>query len=1008
MDARKKAGTPLLRILAEGWIVCLLMVCSVCVATPTWAQMTTPGKFAVNPSGAATYEVPIQVPPGINGMEPKLSIAYNSQAGKGSLGQGWSLQGLSAISRCPQTIAQDGQPWGVHFDANDRYCLDGQRLLLISGSHAGTGEYRTEIESFSQIAASGVAGNGPAQFVVRTKAGLIMTYGGSANSRIEAQGKPTVAVWALNRVEDRMGNVMHIEYWEDNANGQFFPIGIYYAYDQSGVCHALVRMNYDDAAGDLVPTYRAGSLIYSRKLLRSIETFAAGNCNVEGTFSPAKKYWFQYDANGTGRSQSTNRYLLGTISECGTTDNECLRPTSFTYAQSSGLFEIRPPAYYDGTGPIHAGFKFFSGDFNGDGKTDLAHFQCTNGPTGGYPEEYSGMSGGKPLQQCSSVTVWHSNGDGGFTIAPPSSMSATLAADDAFYATLPALLPFDIVRVGDFNFDGRADFVTMRISSHPLPNYRALVSLPVWRPTGDGSFPFFRVTLACLDLPIPAEFRASSLFTVGDVDGDGYSDLIWYHAPGGSNRVVEVLRSRGDFTFDILGPQAAIPQAVGNGAGALLVYADFDGDGKTDVLSLRNQDPHAVTTSFAQLNGNLAAPVAFAPSSTYDVSANNFNFQAGDFNGDGRADLIHFPNGGYVHIWLSRGDGTFDVRTFSPWGGYDHSAGGFYFVSGDFNGDGKTDLLHVLGNNTIFLWKGRGDGTFEIDGNFPQIAYPGYPVPAAANHLMQGDFNGDGKTDIAHFIGTNYLHAWLAVPFGASDLLTEPRRGADLRHAQTRLTHNPLTANGASGGVYWFYPADLPAAAAELRPPVHVVHWVMKDNGLFLGPGNPGERLFRYQYGGAAFDSRGRGFLGFRWFHEYDVDMSVIRQRWFFQAFPFTGMDQMVGTWFTPSDPWLPLSVNIRYVSAAAMGGTRYFPYAWHENDLQFDPNGALISNVLNYYFYEESPQYGNITRAETQWLTDGSVPTGDTKVTINTYWNDPTRWLLGRVRRSQVTHIKP
>lgn len=96
------------------------------------AQMSTPGSFAVSPSGAATYTIPIQVPPGTAGMQPSLALTYNSQAGNGLSWMGWSLLGLSAIHRCPATIDQDGFAGSLNYDANDRFCLDGERLIRIN------------------------------------------------------------------------------------------------------------------------------------------------------------------------------------------------------------------------------------------------------------------------------------------------------------------------------------------------------------------------------------------------------------------------------------------------------------------------------------------------------------------------------------------------------------------------------------------------------------------------------------------------------------------------------------------------------------------------------------------------------------------------------------------------------------------------------------------------------------------------------------------------------------
>jgi hypothetical protein len=70
---------------------------------------TVPGEFEVTHGGQASYTIPLQLPPGRNGMQPELALTYNSAGGNGYMGMGWGLSGLSAVQRCPRTIAQDGQ-----------------------------------------------------------------------------------------------------------------------------------------------------------------------------------------------------------------------------------------------------------------------------------------------------------------------------------------------------------------------------------------------------------------------------------------------------------------------------------------------------------------------------------------------------------------------------------------------------------------------------------------------------------------------------------------------------------------------------------------------------------------------------------------------------------------------------------------------------------------------------------------------------------------------------------
>jgi len=167
------------------------------------AQMATPGSFSVSPQGSANYTIPIRVPPGIAGVEPQLALRYDSRAGNGSFGLGWNLTGLSAVTRCPRTVAQDGVHGSVNFDANDRFCLDGKRLMLFAGTSYGAAgsEYRTEIPTFTRIIANGTAGlSGPASFWISSR-GMSPFSGSSllAIGRTSFIAKARAVSWIMRR-----------------------------------------------------------------------------------------------------------------------------------------------------------------------------------------------------------------------------------------------------------------------------------------------------------------------------------------------------------------------------------------------------------------------------------------------------------------------------------------------------------------------------------------------------------------------------------------------------------------------------------------------------------------------------------------------------------------------------------------------------------------------------------------------------------------------------------------
>jgi hypothetical protein len=91
---------------------------------------TIPGQVSASPNGAATYTIPIELPAGINGMQPNLSLNYNSQGGDGPFGMGWNLSGLPTINKSIKSIFSDNAICGIENSTSNAYALNGQRLFV--------------------------------------------------------------------------------------------------------------------------------------------------------------------------------------------------------------------------------------------------------------------------------------------------------------------------------------------------------------------------------------------------------------------------------------------------------------------------------------------------------------------------------------------------------------------------------------------------------------------------------------------------------------------------------------------------------------------------------------------------------------------------------------------------------------------------------------------------------------------------------------------------------------
>ncbi len=121
---------------------------------PGW----TSGLGSVSDDGAAIFNIPLRVPAGRNGIEPTLSLTYHSRSGDGLVGNGWSLAGLSMITRCARNLLLDGETNDVQFTEDDAFCLDGDRLIEAPpGGFWGGGQYRRWRNGFERISLEGGA-----------------------------------------------------------------------------------------------------------------------------------------------------------------------------------------------------------------------------------------------------------------------------------------------------------------------------------------------------------------------------------------------------------------------------------------------------------------------------------------------------------------------------------------------------------------------------------------------------------------------------------------------------------------------------------------------------------------------------------------------------------------------------------------------------------------------------------------------------------------------------------
>jgi len=324
-------------------------------------------------------------------------------------------------------------------------------------------------------------------------------------------------------------------------------------------------------------------------------------------------------------------------------------------------------------------------DFNEDGKTDLV------------------------ITSAVRVFVFLGNGDGTFAATAASPMPVPSPPYNDFASPYVGN-----IAVGDFNNSGHLGFAL-----DEGENEAAVILFG----KGDGTFVFSSADFAyTLGQPI-------SSMEAADFNADGNLDLAITNQISG---VSPVVLGYGKGAFNTAGDLYAtgFPEGVAVG--------DFNADGKLDAVVASGATAMYPASGLAVSLGN--GDGTFTEGSEILFGSYLSSIATADFNGDGKLDLAVADSGSNtVFILLGNGDGTFGLTSIIPVGNHPVS-----IVAGDFNNDGKLDLAVAnSADGTITLLLGNGDGTFTQASGSP------YAVGGTPYHFVAGDFNGDGKLDLA-------------------------------------------------------------------------------------------------------------------------------------------------------------------------------------------------------------------------------------------------------------------
>ena len=647
-----------------------------------------PMDFEVNENGAAVIIMPLEFPEGINGMTPHLSLNYNSQRGNGILGLGWSLGGMSKISRVPYTYMYNDSCQATLFSNSDELSLDG--VVLRKGSRNGSICYYPEIYDYSIVYPINSNGSIDDGFRVLRKDGNIYTYDAKYFLQTPIN---TPIEWHLSRIEDPFGNYIQYEYVNDGLQGAFYPSRISYTGHAEMAPKYDIRFEYDeDTRSDCPPKYFSRPESYNEnhgfsRITRKLESI---QCYYEN--SKIEQYNLTYrtlDWDIRALTQVQKQFFDNTGAKLS---NNRVVPTEFLWSETDYKLQCETAA--DGIS-LNANYN---NNYQWRQFTAFAArfepYKLSNDTLEKNEHDIVHLMEAGENSHCYFMNVFKSNNQ--------------ISEDEQRYFYNEGVQLYNCEDINNTSFyDGRiivafmpadtdGDGLDEIVCASYYPSWN-LINITLIKPNETGLF--VESEAFCSFLCSDVDYIKN--LTIADFNGDGRSDILYVYDDNQS-AFLDARLSTANAPFSLI-----VNKTCNHYTGYKVAIGDFEGSKKDQILILgkqsngnhlgyiyhifKNQNDQDVFSGPKRIHEEIAN-IYFAPNNCYRLCL-------GDFNGDGKKDILLLC-GDRWRFYFSKGNGVFgDAITNNKYHNDEYvctnetgTVSPAFMMIADFDNDGCDDL----------------------------------------------------------------------------------------------------------------------------------------------------------------------------------------------------------------------------------------------------------------------------------------------------------------------------